>query len=101
MALSILEGGGKTPWIPPRDLHEMGFSMILYPTSVLFRVTRAMERAIEDIQRGRPMPKHEAVTMTEFEKIVDIAYWKSVEQQAIPLGERMHQAINRLFKRIA
>jgi 2-methylisocitrate lyase-like PEP mutase family enzyme len=101
LAVTILEGGGKTPWVPPDELHALGFSMILYPTTILFRITRAMQRALADLKTGQPMPKHDSVTMFDFEKIVDIAYWKAVEQQALPMGERVHQAINRLFKRVA
>jgi 2-methylisocitrate lyase-like PEP mutase family enzyme len=101
LATSILEGGGQTPWVAPQRMHELGFSMILYPTTVLFRMTRAMQRALADLKAGHPMPRSQSVTMSEFEKIVDIAYWKAVEQQVIPLSERMHQVINRIYKRIA
>jgi len=101
LAVTILEGGGKTPWLHPSDLHAMGFTMLLYPTTILFRVTRAIQRALRDLRDGRPMPRTEAVSFTDFEKIVDIAYWKSVEQQSVPLGERLHQVVNSLFKRLA
>jgi hypothetical protein len=39
------------------------------------------------------MQQAHAVTMTQFEKIVDIVYWKSIEEKALPLGERVRQAI--------
>ena len=101
LAVSVLEGGGKTPWLPPKEMHALGFNMILYPTSLLFRQTHALRRALSDLKAGRPMPEDEAVTMTQFEKIVDIVYWKSIEQKAIPLGERVRQAINKAVKRVA
>ena len=101
LATSIMEGGGKTPWLPPAHMLELGFSMILYPTTLLFRVTATTQRALRDLKAGRPMPKQEGVTLFDFEKIVDIAYWKSVEQQVLPLGERVHQVINKIFKRVA
>ena len=101
LATSILEGGGKTPWVRPQHMAELGFSMILYPTTILFQITRAMQRALHNLKAGRPMSKVDGVGMFEFEKIVDIAYWKSVEQQALPLSERMHQAINKIFKKVA
>jgi hypothetical protein len=58
-------------------------------------------RGLEDLKAGRPLPKQEAVSMMEFEKIVDIAYWKAIEQKAIPMGERVRQAVNKLVKKIA
>jgi 2-methylisocitrate lyase-like PEP mutase family enzyme len=99
--VTILEGGGKTPWTAPDELASLGFSMILYPTTVLFRITRTIQRALADLRSGRQMPENQAVSMIEMEKILDIAYWKSVEQQALPMSERFRQGINRLFKRIA
>jgi 2-methylisocitrate lyase-like PEP mutase family enzyme len=36
LATSILENGGKTPWLSPAEMGEMGFTMILYPTTLLF-----------------------------------------------------------------
>src|SRR5437764_936978 len=74
LAVSILEGGGKTPWIPPEEMHALGFNMLLYPTTLLFRETKAVLRALEDLKAGRPMPEDESVTMLQFEKFVDIAY---------------------------
>src|SRR5438309_4881902 len=98
LALSLLENGGKTPWLPPAILAELGFAMVLYPTSVLFRQTFAIQSALADLKAGRPIRKDQAVDMNEFEKIVDIAYWKSIEQQALSLPERVRQGINRLVK---
>ena len=99
LAVTMLEGGGVTPWASPEELYSMGFNMILYPTTLLFRQTCAILRALNDLKAGKPMPKNESVTMMEFEKVVDIAYWKSIEEKAPPLGERVRQGINKIFKR--
>jgi len=101
LATTILERGGKTPWLPPKHLRELGFSMVLYPTSLLFRQTKAIQRGLEDLLAGRPLPKEESVHLLEFEKIVDIAYWKAVEQSALPLPHRILQGINNIFRRVA
>jgi 2-methylisocitrate lyase-like PEP mutase family enzyme len=101
LAVTILENGGKTPWVSPDEMYAMGFTMILYPTTLLFRQTRTIMRSLDDLKAGRPMPKQEAVSMMEFEKIVDIAYWKAIEQKAMPMGERVRQAVNKLVKKIA
>jgi 2-methylisocitrate lyase-like PEP mutase family enzyme len=99
LATSILENGGKTPWVPPDEMHAMGFNMLLYPTTLLFQVTRTLQRSLANLKAGRPMSKDESVTMLQFEKLVDIAYWKAIEQQAVPLGERVRQAINKIVKK--
>ena len=99
LATSVLENGGKTPWVPPDEMHAMGFNMLLYPTTLLFQVTHTLQRSLANLKAGRPMPKDESVTMLQFEKIVDIAYWKAIEQKAVPLGERVRQAINKIVKK--
>ena len=34
--VSVLDGGGKTPWQPPSEFYGLGFWMILYLTTILF-----------------------------------------------------------------
>jgi 2-methylisocitrate lyase-like PEP mutase family enzyme len=79
LAISILEGGGKTPWLPPDEYYRMGFTMLLYPTTILFRIAKTMERAMDDLREGRPMPKAEAVDMVHFEDVMDMKRWKAIE----------------------
>ena len=79
--MSILEGGGKTPWLSPKEFHAMGFNMLLYPTSILFRVARGIERAAEDLKNGKQMPKKDAVDLHGFEKIVELAFWAEIEKK--------------------
>jgi len=81
LATSILENGGKTPWVAPAEMDEMGFAMILYPTTLLFRATFALQRAVADLRAGRPLDKSGAVSMEEFEKIVELAHWQEIEKR--------------------
>jgi len=83
LAVSVLEGGGKTPWLPPAEFSQMGFSMLLYPTTVLFRLTRTIQAALTDLKLGKPMSK-DAVNMDQFEQIVDIDHWKEIEKEFQP-----------------
>ena len=79
LATSILEGGGRTPWMDPKDLYNLGYSMLLYPSTVLFRVTRAIQRAVEDLKAGRPMPADESVTFAQYENVVRLPQWALLE----------------------
>jgi 2-methylisocitrate lyase-like PEP mutase family enzyme len=81
LATSVLENGGKTPWVSPTELGRMGFTMVLYPTTILFRATRAIERAAADLRAGKPLNREEAVDMAYFEEIVDLAHWQEIEKQ--------------------
>jgi 2-methylisocitrate lyase-like PEP mutase family enzyme len=79
LAVSILEGGGKTPALSPPEFHQLGFTMLLYPTTVLFRVARAIDRALRNLRDGVKMPPQESCDMEEFQDIVDMKRWQSIE----------------------
>ena len=81
LATTILEGGGRTPWIDPKDLKALGYSMVLYPTTIIFRVTRAIQRALEDLKAGRPMPVNDAVTFEEYEEMLRLPEWARTENE--------------------
>src|SRR3954464_10600636 len=68
-ATTLMEGGGQLPWLPPQEIHGYGFQMILYPTTVLFQVTRAAERALAALKSGKPMAEGHAVDLDTFEEI--------------------------------
>jgi 2-methylisocitrate lyase-like PEP mutase family enzyme len=81
LVTTMMEGGGETPWHPPQEFGEMGYSMILYPTTIIFRAARAMERAVADLRAGRRLDMKEAMTRDEFMKLVDLDYWQQVENE--------------------
>jgi 2-methylisocitrate lyase-like PEP mutase family enzyme len=76
---NMFEGDGETPWLTPKELRELGYSMILYPTSILFRVARAIERALDDLKAGRAMPLGDGVDLKTFEEMVGLPFWSEVE----------------------
>jgi methylisocitrate lyase len=81
LAVSVLERGGSTPWVPPKELYKMGFTMILYPATVLFRATKAIQNALADLYGGKELSKDDSVDMKEFEKVVDIDRWHKIQRK--------------------
>src|SRR5262249_12804250 len=79
---NMLEGGGRTPVLPPSELYRLGFAMVAYPTSLIFRVARAIENALADLKAGRPAGKDESVDFESFKDITSLAHWADVEQRA-------------------
>src|SRR2546430_1686260 len=51
---NMVEGGGRTPILPPAELYRLGFAMVAYPTTLIFRVARTLEAALADLKTGRP-----------------------------------------------
>lgn len=81
LATSILENGGKTPWLSPEEMGELGYSMILYPTTVIFQVAYAIKIALATLRAGKPLDKKTAVDMGQFLDIVNIDYWREIENK--------------------
>jgi 2-methylisocitrate lyase-like PEP mutase family enzyme len=81
LATSILEGGGRTPWMDPKDLKALGYSMVLYPTTVIFQVTRAIQKAVEGLKAGRPMPVDDSVTFEQYENLLRLPEWADTENE--------------------
>jgi len=77
---NMLEGG-RTPVLSPRELHEMGFAMVAYPTSLIFRVARTIENALRDLAAGRPLSlEGEGVDFETFKEMVGFGGWADWER---------------------
>ncbi|CAF0804078.1 unnamed protein product [Rotaria sp. Silwood1] len=55
LCVNIFKGGDRTPWVSPDELHKMKFSMILYPTTILFRVMHTIEQAVRDLKAEKQL----------------------------------------------
>jgi 2-methylisocitrate lyase-like PEP mutase family enzyme len=74
---------GRTPVLPPNELKAMGFAMAAYPTTVIFRVARTIERALSDIRAGRPA-SNDGVNFAEFKDITNYEEWARIEDDYAP-----------------
>ncbi|WP_053239810.1 hypothetical protein [Pleomorphomonas koreensis] len=73
-----------TPWLDPADFRALGYAMILYPTTVLFGVTKAIERTLDNLRGGRPLDGATSVDMKAFEELVDLPDWAEIEARFQP-----------------
>src|SRR5262249_34512707 len=85
---------GKTPWVAPADLYAMGYSMILYPTTVLFRAVHAMQSALQDLKRGVPLSPDDSVDLPAFEEIVNMPEWSEIDTRFMGKKNRLTRSWN-------
>jgi 2-methylisocitrate lyase-like PEP mutase family enzyme len=78
---NMLEGGGQTPVLPPKELKALGFAMAAYPTTLIFRVARTIERALNDIKAGKPNGNNDGVNFAEFKDITNYSEWARIEDK--------------------
>ena len=77
---NMVEGGGMTPVLPPRELFRLGFAMVAYPVSLIFRVARTVEKALADLKAGRLAIENEGVDFETFKDITGYAGWAEIEE---------------------
>lgn len=80
LATSVLERGGKTPALSHKEFQSLGFSMVLYPSTVIFQAAFATRKALERLLNGEPMSPRSSLDMDEFEAVVDLEHWKRIEE---------------------
>jgi 2-methylisocitrate lyase-like PEP mutase family enzyme len=81
---NMVEGGGQTPVLPPAELYRLGFSMIAYPTTLLFRVARTIETALADLKTGKPHRDRDGVGFSGFKDIVGFTDWARIDDTYRP-----------------
>ena len=75
---SMLEGG-KTPIMKPADLHAMGYNIVIYGITLLMRITRTMQTALEDLWSERLELVGSGVSFQEYMRIVGLDRWSAIE----------------------
>lgn len=78
LAVSYMTGGGKMPWFSPKELHKMGYSMVLYSTALLFPMIKALQKALKQAKQGKD-PSN-GISMDEFSEVIGIPSWSGIEE---------------------
>ena len=78
---NMFEGDDETPWLTPKELHALGFSMILYPTTLLFQIVKTLQMALDQLKAGKQASKKGAVTLAQYEEIVGLEHWAQIEKR--------------------
>ncbi|MEO1192459.1 MAG: isocitrate lyase/PEP mutase family protein [Pseudomonadota bacterium] len=72
---------GRTPILSNKELHEMGFAMVVHGISLIMRVARAMQQSLEEIREDRIAYRPEDFfSLEEFKKATGFDDWVSFEQ---------------------
>ncbi|HWD40044.1 MAG TPA: isocitrate lyase/phosphoenolpyruvate mutase family protein [Fimbriimonas sp.] len=79
LATSVLERGGKTPALKHKEFQRLGYSMVLYPSTVIFQVAYTIQRALKGMLEDQPAPPRQSLDMGEFEQVLDLDYWKQIQ----------------------
>lgn len=73
---------GATPMLSPAELGELGFAMVAYPTSLIFRIAHGMQEALRDMRDGNLTASPPALGFGDFKRIVGFDAWAAVEDRS-------------------
>ena len=71
--------GGRTPILDPITLGEMGYSVIVYPSSLLRRVIRAIQDGLEWISEGKFKVEEQEMTVKDMAQLFNIEKWIEID----------------------
>jgi methylisocitrate lyase len=75
--------GGRTPLLTPKELHDLGYNLIVTPLSALFSAAKAVRRSLE-VLRDKGTLRDDAdllLSFTEFEPVVRLDEHRALERR--------------------
>jgi 2-methylisocitrate lyase-like PEP mutase family enzyme len=72
---------GRTPIMPPSELKAMGFSIIVYPGTLLLRVVKTVEDALRDLRSGTLELPTGTKNFKELTDVLGLEKWREVEER--------------------
>lgn len=78
--------GGKTPVLPAAELQAMGYSMVIYPNTLIRRFVTAAREVLGDLSaRGTTAePSYSLATLSEIGELLGMAEISALEDHLIP-----------------
>jgi 2-methylisocitrate lyase-like PEP mutase family enzyme len=80
---NMLEGG-RTPLLPPSELEDLGFRIVIYGISPLMHAVRAMQEVLSSLSDGDISFAGRGVGFEEYKSIVDFKRWADIENRYQP-----------------
>ena len=74
---------GKTPWLSPQELTEIGYSLVLYPVSLLLHGVRSMTHAAKDLRSGVSEGER-----ASFDEVRLLLGWPAYEEASAGYGDQ-------------
>lgn len=79
--LANVAENSKTPMLSPTELKRLGFSMLVYPGAVLWRIVMTMRRTLEAIRLGRLETPPDLLQFHEVTTILGMQEWVDIDER--------------------
>jgi len=87
LLVNMVEGGGKTPIVPARELESMGFRIAIYPTSAWMAAIKAIQGVLEELNEHGTTHgfADRMVSFRELFEVVGLSHYKALEGKYLTL----------------
>ena len=75
---------GRTPILPPEVLGAMGYSIIVYPGTLLLRVVKTIEDALADLRQGTLRMPEGVMDFRELTEFLGLEKWRGIDERFAP-----------------
>jgi 2-methylisocitrate lyase-like PEP mutase family enzyme len=81
LMVNLVEGGGKTPILPLKELRDMGYRIVIYPITPLLASIKSIQRnlAVLKAHGNTSVEKLNMSTLTEMFDLVGMQFYKSLD----------------------
>ena len=76
--------GGRTPFLTPAELEQLGFRLAIYGISLLMHAVQAMQRVLADLAQGKVDFVGKGVGFEDYKSIVGFEHWAAIEAKYPP-----------------
>jgi len=87
LLVNMVEGGGKTPVLPIKDLEAMGYRIAIFPVSAWMAAIKAIQRVLKELkEKGSTdgFAEH-MVSFKEMFEVVGLSRYKALEEKFLTL----------------
>jgi carboxyvinyl-carboxyphosphonate phosphorylmutase len=87
LLVNMVEGGGKTPLLPVKELETMGFRIAIYPTSAWMAAIKAMQGVLKELKKKGSTDGYAAhmVSFQEMFEVVGLSQYEALEEKYLTL----------------
>ena len=72
---------GRTPILPPDQLKAMGFSIIVYPGTLLLRVIKTIQDALNDLRAGTLQLPEGTMNFAQLTELLGLPKWREIDDR--------------------
>lgn len=78
--------GGRTPILSPEEYQQLGFSIIIYPATLLLRMVGMFERTLAELRHGRFADEGELPAFATLTNVMGANEWMDIDRRFAPDG---------------